>query len=500
MVRWWRWPTFLLTLVQMNLLLDDVEVLETTGDLSAVDVRGVEHDSRSVGPGDLFCCLPGAVTDGHDHAAEAVARGAVGLLCERSVDAGPAMALARVATGQARPAMARAAAALHGFPARSLLMIGVTGTNGKTTVAHLVAAILEHAGVGTTVLGTLGGVRTTPESNELQRVLAGVRDRQRREGRRQAVSMEVSSHALVQSRVDCITYDVAVFTNLSRDHLDFHGTMEAYWRAKASLFTPDRTVRGVADVDDPWGRRLVDEAAIPVRGVGRRDLAGLRLSVGRTEFTWRDQHVVLPLVGEINARNALLAAEAAVAVGVDPAVVARALGESRPLPGRLELLTEPGTETSRPLVMVDYAHTPAALGAVLGEARTLVASHGGRVLVVFGCGGNRDRGKRPEMGAVASRLSDVAVLTSDNPRDEDPEEIIAEVRAGAAAPGAGHGRLVVEPDRGAAIAWAVHEARPGDVVVVAGKGHETDQEVGGTRVPFDDRAVARQVLRDRRDG
>ncbi|HLG67227.1 MAG TPA: UDP-N-acetylmuramoyl-L-alanyl-D-glutamate--2,6-diaminopimelate ligase [Acidimicrobiales bacterium] len=474
----------------MNLLLDEVEVLEWAGAPPTVDVQGVEHDSRRVRPGDLFCCVPGSVADGHDHAGEAVARGAVGLLCERLVAVRPAVPQALVRPGSARSAMARAAAAFYGHPARSLTMVGVTGTNGKTTVAHLVAAVLERAGYGVTVLGTLGGVRTTPEAVELQRLLAEVRDSPTPPARR-AVSMEVSSHALAQARVDGIRYDVAVFTNLSHDHLDFHGSMEAYFEAKALLFAPGRAARAVVDVDDEWGRRLAERASgagVPVTEVGRHLVGDLVLAPGRTELAWRDRRVVTRLTGALNAVNAVVAAEAAVALGIDPEVVAEGLAGARPVPGRLEIVAGPALDGSPAWVMVDYAHTPAALEAVLEEGRRLVAgtTPPGRVLVVFGCGGDRDRAKRPAMGALARRLADVTVVTSDNPRHEDPAAIVADVVAGARG-GAG-GRLVVEPDRRAAIALALGEARPGDVVVVAGKGHETHLEVGGRRLPFDDRA------------
>jgi UDP-N-acetylmuramoyl-L-alanyl-D-glutamate--2,6-diaminopimelate ligase len=487
--------------VQMNLLFDDIEVIETAGDPAAVDVRGIAHDSRRVVPGDLFCCVPGLLNDGHAFAADAVDRGAVGLLCEHLIPEllGQPVVQTLVAPGTIRPVMARLAAAFYGFPARDLLMIGVTGTNGKTTVTQLLGDLLETSGFPTNVMGTLSGARTTPEATEVQRVLAQVRDRQLSDGRRHAVAMEVSSHALVQSRVEGIHFDVAVFTNLSHDHLDYHGTMEAYFEAKSSLFTPDHALRGVVNADDPWGQRLLQAARIPMVAVRRRDASAIVLRPGRTEFRWRGQAVSTPLTGAINVDNALLAAEAALTLGLEPADIADALSEVSPPPGRLQVIAAPslgagGSAGTPPFtVMVDYAHTPAGLEVVLREARGLAAD-AGRVLVVFGCGGNRDRAKRPKMGQAASALSDAAVLTSDNPRDEDPLAIIEEVLAGVAPAGRENGSFVVEPDRRQAIRRALGEARTGDVVVIAGKGHETYQEIAGRRLAFDDVVEARRAL------
>ena len=483
--------------VRMNTLLDEIDVLETSGDPSAVEVAGIEHDSRRVEPGTLFCCLVGHQADGHDHAAEAVARGAVGLVCERALPepVPSSVVQARIPPGRGRPSMARLAAAFWGHPARALVTAGVTGTNGKTTVTHLLGAVLTRAGHPTTVIGTLSGARTTPEAPDLQQLLAAARDGNPREPR-PAVVMEVSSHALVQSRVDGVRFDVAAFTNLSHDHLDFHGSMEEYFAAKASLFQPDRAARAVVDVDDPWGARLFDRVRIDAVAVRLGDLADVRLEAGRSQFGWRGQAVVVPLTGLVNVRNAHLAAEAAVALGVAPDVVAAGLATAGPVPGRLERVAAPAGATPGVEVLVDYAHTPAALDAVLDEARRLAAPRSGRTIVVFGCGGDRDASKRPVMGAVAGRRADVVVVTSDNPRQEDPAAIIAAVLAGVPA----SARPVVEPDRRTAILRAVGIARPGDVVVVAGKGHETYQEVGGRRLPFDDRAVAAAAVAAVRGG
>jgi UDP-N-acetylmuramoyl-L-alanyl-D-glutamate--2,6-diaminopimelate ligase len=491
----------------MNLLFDDIEVIETVGDPSAVDIAGISHDSRRVLPGDLFCCVPGLVSDGHVYAAEAVDRGAVGLLCEHFIPElmGKEVVQTRIAEGTIRPVMARLAAAFYGWPARDLLMVGVTGTNGKTTVTHLLGDLLGAAGYPTNVMGTLSGARTTPEATEVQRLLARVRDTQKSDGRRHAVAMEVSSHALTQARVEGVHFDVAVFTNLSHDHLDYHGTMEAYFEAKSQLFTADHALRGVVNADDEWGQRLLASTPIPCVAVRHGDATEVVLRPGRTEFTWRGQRVVTPLTGVINVDNTLMAAEAAVALGLEPEEVAVGLGAVTPVPGRLQVIAAPPLPADGPLssdaetppftVMVDYAHTPAGLDIVLREARGLVTP-GARLITVFGCGGNRDRAKRPLMGEAASALSDIAYLTSDNPRDEDPMEIIDEVRRGPL-PGGGpdhRGSLVVEPDRHQAIRRALDGASAGDVVLIAGKGHETYQEVAGQRLPFDDAIEARQAL------
>jgi UDP-N-acetylmuramoyl-L-alanyl-D-glutamate--2,6-diaminopimelate ligase len=482
----------------MNELLDHCPVLEVRGDPTGVAVTGVEHDSRQVAGGELFCCVPGRTNDGHAFAADAVARGAAGLLCEHFVDLGDRSSViqARVAPGEVKPAMARLAAAFHGFPARDLLVAGVTGTNGKTTVTHLIGDILRGAGWAATVIGTLSGVRTTPEAPELQRMLARARDEAQQHDRRGAVAMEVSSHALVQHRVDAVCFDVAVFTNLSHEHLDFHGSMEDYWRAKSSLFTPERARRGVVWAGDRWGRRLLDEAVVPMVAVTRDAASEVEPELGRTTFLWRGQRVRLPLTGMLNVDNALLAAEAAVSVGFDPAEVAAALEDARPVPGRMELVAGPREPGGPPfVVIVDYAHTPAALEVALSASRSLVGA-AGRLIVVFGCGGDRDAAKRPAMGEVAVRHADKVVLTTDNPRHEDPDAIILQIDEGARRARGRDDRPEVEvvTDRVEAIESVLGRAAPGDVVLVAGRGHETEQEIDGRRRPLDDRRVVRGAL------
>jgi UDP-N-acetylmuramoyl-L-alanyl-D-glutamate--2,6-diaminopimelate ligase len=459
--------------MHLDHLLEGIAVEDRRGDAS-VDVTGVTHDSRQVGPGSLFCCVPGRVTDGHDHAPGAVAAGAVALLCERPLD----LPVAQVVVADARATMGPVAAAFHGHPSASMDVVGVTGTNGKTTTTFLLQAILEAAGRPTGVIGTLSGARTTPEAPELQARLAELRD----EGRR-AVAMEVSSHALALDRVAGTRFRVAVFTNLSRDHLDFHETMEDYFAAKARLFEPRYADVAVVNADDPRGRLLADAASVPTRTYSLHDVEGLELGATTSTGTWRGHRLVVPLGGSFNVANALAALGAAVELGVDEATAVAGLAGAAQVPGRFEVVT-----TDQPFqVVVDYAHTPDGVEQVLKAARAVAA---GRVLVVLGAGGDRDWDKRPMMGEAAARHADVVVVTSDNPRSEDPEVIAAAVAAGAA----GHRDVRVELDRRAAIELAVRDARPGDIVVVAGKGHETTQTIGDRVLPFDDREVVRDVL------
>jgi UDP-N-acetylmuramoyl-L-alanyl-D-glutamate--2,6-diaminopimelate ligase len=470
--------------VHLTEVVGAVDVVETRGAIDGTVIHAIDFDSRSVRLGSLFCCLPGATVDGHDHAAEAVAAGASALLCERFVPVD--VPQVRVAPGTVRPAMAEVAATFFDYPARHLQMVGVTGTNGKTTVAQLVRSVLDTAGVPSGLLGTLTGERTTPESPVLQAAL----DRFRSEGRR-AVAMEVSSHALTQHRVDGIVFDVAGFTNLSHDHLDHHLSMEAYFAAKASLFTPERCRLAVVNVDDPWGERLAGQVAgVEVVPVRRSDASQIALSVGASSFRWRGHEVTVALTGVFNIDNSLMAAAIGTSLGIDESTVVEGLSRATPPAGRMEVVTA-GPPFA---VLVDFAHTPAGLGVALASARRLAGD--GRVVCLFGCGGDRDAAKRPLMGEVAGRMADVTVLTSDNPRSEDPVAIIDQVRAGVG----GGTELLVEPDRRTAIRLAIVLARPGDVLVLAGKGHETAQVTAEGPVPFDDRQVARQVLAETATG
>ncbi|HEX2046998.1 MAG TPA: UDP-N-acetylmuramoyl-L-alanyl-D-glutamate--2,6-diaminopimelate ligase [Acidimicrobiales bacterium] len=461
--------------MRLSRLLGDVEVRSARGDPEGTEIVAIAHNSESVVPGTLFCCVPGARADGHDFARPAVQAGAVALLVERFVD----VDVAQVLVDDVRPAMARVAAALFDHPSHRMSVVGITGTNGKTTTAHLLRSVLEADGRRAAVIGTLSGVRTTPAAPELQSHLAELAA----EGI-EAVAMEVSSHALVQHRVDGVRFAVGVFTNLSQDHLDFHGTMEEYFAAKASLFLPERVAVGVVNADDRWGKRLLEEAAVPMRPFSLAEAVGLEVERTGSTFQWEGEEVRLRLPGTVNVLNALAAAAAARELGIKAAVVAQGLSNLLSVPGRNERVDRGQPFT----VLVDYAHSPEALERTLAGARDMAGE--GRVLVVFGCGGDRDRAKRPLMGEVATRVADLAVLTNDNPRSEDPAAILDEVRAGVQRTET----LVVEPDRRAAIGVALGEARPGDVVVIAGKGHETTQVIGGQSVPFDDRAVAAEIL------
>ncbi len=460
------------------------------GDAS-VEVESLAYDSRKVGPGTLFFCVRGEKADGHEFAAAAVEAGAVGLVVERELD----LPVAQVVVADARAAMAPLAARFWGDPTEGLKVVGVTGTNGKTTTAFLIREILEAAGMRCGLLGTVkqvvGGVeeeveRTTPEAIDLQATFRRMLD-----GGDRVCAMEVSSHALALHRADAIDFDVAVFTNLSRDHLDFHADMGDYFQSKRRLFAAEpRTA--IVNVDDEYGDRLATEfdclgfsaegwdADFVARDVSS-DAGGSSFVVAGSTGETR---VRTSLPGHFNVANALAAFAVATALGVDPETAAAGLAGAAPPPGRLEPIDE-----GQPfVVLVDYAHTPDSLENVLRAARRLTE---GRVISVFGAGGDRDRGKRPEMGRTAAELSDLAIVTSDNPRSEDPGAIVEEILAGVG----DRDGVEVEPDRRAAIELAMARARAGDTVVIAGKGHEQGQEFeGGRKVPFDDREVAREEL------
>lgn len=455
-----------------------------SGDPSGI--TDVTHDSRKVVSGSLFCCVRGTLHDGHEHAAEAVRRGAVALLCEHPVP----VDVPQLVVDDVRVAMSRAAALVWGSPSEKLKVIGVTGTNGKTTVASMITSILRTAGLETRMVGTLTGERTTPESTDLQRLLAGFVD----EGV-EVVAMEVSSHALVQHRVDDVDFDLAVFTNLGRDHLDFHRSQEAYFAAKSRLFEPGFARLGVVNVDDVHGRLLHDARAIPMKPVSLSEVGDLVQDGEGSRFVWRGRPVRLPMVGRHNVLNAVLAGTSCVEMGVDVDLVVEGLANLEQIPGRFEIVDPPGRASAFEGVtaVVDYAHTADALESILVAARDVVGDQN-RVVVVFGCGGDRDVEKRPEMGRVAALLADEVVVTSDNPRSEDPGSIIAAIVAGVDRDES-DAEVLIEPDRRMAISAALHRARAGDVVVVAGKGHETGQIIGDRTEPFDDREVVAELLR-----
>src|SRR5919197_539799 len=440
-----------------------------------VEVADLAYDTRAVAPRALFFCVRGANVDGNELARQALEAGAVALVVERPV---PTAHVPQLVVADSRAAMAVAADVFFGHPTHELDVVGVTGTNGKTTTAHLVYAILAAAGRRPGLLGTIEArlagerrpvVRTTPEAIDLQRTFREMLDAGDR-----SCAMEASSHASELHRLDLVRFAALVFTNLTSDHLDFHGTMERYFDAKRRLFVGDDPPPAAINLDDPWGRKLAAER--PDALTFGLDAADAQIRPDALDG------IELKLRGRFNVANALGALAAARLLGIDDAATARGIETLRGVPGRFESVDE-----GQPFeVIVDYSHTPDSLENALRAARGLAA---GRVLCVFGCGGDRDRDKRPLMGRIASELADVPILTTDNPRSEDPLAIIDEVLRGAA------GEVEVEPDRRAAIARAVEAAREGDVVLVAGRGAEPAQEVQGRKLPFDDRDVAREALR-----
>jgi UDP-N-acetylmuramoyl-L-alanyl-D-glutamate--2,6-diaminopimelate ligase len=442
------------------------------------DVTDLAYDARAVGAGALFFCVPGARADGHDFAADAVERGAVALIVERPLE----LRVPQLVVSSARAAMAVAADEFFERPTEELLLAGVTGTTGKTTTTFLLWSIFEAAGMQPGLIGTIesrvGGearpaVRTTPEAIDLQRSFRAMLDA----GDRSCV-MEATSHGSELGRLERVRFRALAFTNLSQDHLDFHETMDRYFEAKRRLFTEHEPAPAAAiNVGDEWGRRLAEE-------VRRLDRAPL-LTYGATDDAELRTHPALErmqLVGSFNVENVLAAAAVARLLGVPDEAVVEGVAAVPGVPGRFETVDEGQPFT----VLVDYAHKPGALEAVLRTARKLAR---GRLICVFGAGGDRDRGKRPLMGRVASELADLVIVTSDNPRSEEPTAIIDEILAGVTIP------AEVEPDRRRAIARAVGEAREGDVVVIAGKGAEQGQEFADRKIPFDDREVAREELR-----
>jgi UDP-N-acetylmuramoyl-L-alanyl-D-glutamate--2,6-diaminopimelate ligase len=468
-------------------------------------ISGVTLDSRAVCPGDLYVALPGSSVHGAMFCADAVAAGAVAVLTDpdgRARAAASGVPVFVLADPRAR--LGEIACWAYGYPSASLALIGVTGTAGKTTTSFLLESGLRMAGHQTGLIGGVetriagepfGSSLTTPEAPDLQALFAVMRERGVT-----ACAMEVSSHALALGRVAGTSFDVAVFTNLSQDHLDFHASMEEYFQAKASLFTPP--VVGVVNIDDRHGRRLASMAPVPITtysAAGREDADWRALDVrsGADGSTFRivgpggvEADGSIGLAGVFNVSNALGAVVALVEAGVRLEDAVAGVASCPGVPGRLERVTVPGLGDVT--TFVDYSHKPGAVEAVLRALRPVTA---GRLIIVLGCGGDRDRGKRPLMGAAAARLADVAILTSDNPRSEDPLVILDAMLDGVLdVPASERARIVVEPDRAAAISYAVSLARPGDVVLVAGKGHETGQYIGGTVLPFDDRVVSRTAL------
>jgi UDP-N-acetylmuramoyl-L-alanyl-D-glutamate--2,6-diaminopimelate ligase len=480
----------------------------STGGAAGVLLTGCTLNSREVAPGDLYAALPGAKVHGASFAGQAVAAGAVAVLTDvegAGQIAEQGLDVAVLVTDDPRGRLGAVAAWIYGDPTADLRLLGITGTNGKTTVAYLVDAGLRGAGETTGLVGTvetrvagrtIPSTRTTPEAPALQGLFAAMR-----QAGVTSAAMEVSSHALALHRVDGSHFAGAAFTNLSQDHLDFHADMDDYFEAKALLFTPERSAVAVVDDAAPAGRRLLARRAdaVPVSSTGDPGLPGAYWAdavvsePGRSRFVLRGPHgtavdVEVPMPGRFNVANTVVALALLAATGVDVESAARGIARLPGVPGRMEKV-----EAGQPfLAVVDYAHTPAAVETLLASVRSVTA---GRVIVVLGCGGDRDRAKRPLMGAAAVSGADVAVLTSDNPRSEDPQTILdAMVRGTDAVAAAERAQLIVELDRRTAIAAAVAEARSGDAVVVAGKGHETGQTIGDVTTPFDDRAVLREAL------
>jgi UDP-N-acetylmuramoyl-L-alanyl-D-glutamate--2,6-diaminopimelate ligase len=486
--------------VQLKQLISQLHPVSVEGSLER-EVLGIGYDSRRITPGMVFVALPGHNVDGHDYISSAIHRGATAVICERNGFMPERATKIKVADG--REALAVASAAFYEHPSARLKLIGVTGTNGKTTVAFLIKHILESAGIKTGLIGTVRyeigdrvfpAQRTTPEALEVQQMLS-----QMIRAGCQACVMEVSSHALDQKRVHGVEFDVGIFTNLTRDHLDYHGSMEHYYSAKKLLFRAleTGTKRGgvVINIDDAFGERLAQESKAEVNltyGLGeaaKLRASGIQLTQGATAMTVEMPggrfDCRLPLIGRHNVYNALAAVGAGVALDIGLPVIRRALTTALPVPGRLETIVSPLPFA----VFVDYAHTDDALRNVLSTLREITQ---GRILLTFGCGGNRDKGKRARMGQVAAELADFTLVTSDNPRKESPAAIADQIIEGLQSAPADRWR--VELDRRRAIDEIIRMAQSGDTVLIAGKGHETYQEFEDTVVPFDDRIYARATL------
>jgi UDP-N-acetylmuramoyl-L-alanyl-D-glutamate--2,6-diaminopimelate ligase len=486
----------------LSQIIEQVKTVHVEGALDR-EVTGITYDSRRVTPGMLFVAVPGQHVDGHDYVLNAVDRGAVAVICQRNGFI--QQRATKIMVADAREALAQVAAAFYQHPAGKLKMIGVTGTNGKTTVAFMIKHVLESAGIKTGLLGTIRyeigervipAQRTTPESLDIHQMLSHMV----RAGCKACV-MEVSSHALEQKRVFGLDFDVAIFTNLTQDHLDYHGTMESYYAAKKKLFSsaapaPEgRSKASVINIDDTFGARLAKETDAQIRveyGIEKEAAVRatqIQLGAECTQMTITTPGKAftckLPLIGRHNVYNALAAVGASVALEVPPVVIQKALGTVPPVPGRLERIVR-GQAFG---VLVDYAHTDDALRNVLTTLREITK---GRLLLVFGCGGSRDKGKRPKMGRVAAELADVAVITSDNPRKESAADIANQIQEGYR--GFSGKDCRIELDRRRAIDDIIRLAQPGDTVLIAGKGHETYQEFEDTVVPFDDRAHAEETL------
>jgi UDP-N-acetylmuramoyl-L-alanyl-D-glutamate--2,6-diaminopimelate ligase len=465
--------------MQLGDLLDDVAL-----DMRAcrIEVSDVQIDSRECGPGSLFFAVPGSSVDGAVFARDAVARGAVAVVATRQLAIGGPVVV--VPASQLGALLGHVSAAILGHPEAGTELVGVTGTNGKTSVTTMVSELARALHWNGASIGTLTNERTTPAAPELFRTMAQIVADFDARLARSVIALEVSSHALAQRRVEGLDFAVAAFTNLSHEHLDYHGSMEEYFNAKARLFSTEHARRAVIWIDDSYGERLAGTTTLPTSTVRRGDASNVETTLTGTTFTWRDQVVVTSLVGDYNVDNALMAMAIISTLGAADEQIAAAMARVLGVPGRFEVVANDGV-----VVIVDYAHTPEGLRRLLADVRRL-APHG-RIVTVFGAGGDRDRAKRPEMGTVVTSFSDLSIVTSDNPRSEAPDAIIDAIMSGVVAGGA----VRRETDRRRAIAAAIAFATPGDVIVIAGKGHETTQTIGDVVTEFDDRVVALELLR-----
>lgn len=458
-------------------LLVETQMAEAGNPLGQIDIIDVVHDSRAAAPGSLFCAVPGATVDGHDFIDAASAGGASALLVERFV----AAPLAQLRVESVRAAMPTAAACVHGNPSQELAVVGITGTNGKTTTTHMLASIMQSAGRTVDVIGTLSGRHTTPEAPEFQRHLRSAVD-----AGVDVVAAEISSHALDQHRADAIHFAVTAFSNLTPDHLDYHGDMERYFEAKRRLFD-GRSTHEVINVDDSWGAKLA-ELRPDAHRISLNDITTETADLHGTTFVWRGHRVHLSIPGAMNVANAVMAAEIAVLLGASIEQVATGLSAVPQVPGRMERVTEPNAPVT---VLVDYSHTPDSIERALAAIR--MSDPSALVTIVFGCGGDRDRSKRPLMAQAAEAGADIVILTSDNPRSEDPDVIIADARNGMVRPD----EAIVESDRRRAIAVGLDRTPDGGVLLIAGKGHERTQTIGDQILPFDDVTIASELLEER---
>ena len=453
---------------------------ERLGEIDDVEVHGLSYDSRLINSGDLFFCFKGEKKDSHDFVYDAIKGGASALVVERKID----IDFPQVISSSSRKMMSEIAEIFYEFPSREITTVGVTGTNGKTTTVNILSAIAKAAGEKTETIGTLTGQLTTPEAPDLQRQI--------RDSIGNGVSflaMEVSSHALLQNRISRMTYDATIFTNLSLDHLDYHGDMESYYKAKSSLFSPTHSKLAVINADNQFGKRLMNEVEIPQVSFSLNDVDIVERTLIKTTFRWKGKIIELKLPGVFNLENALAAAVTAEALGFNREVIAKGLESAKGTPGRFELLTHSDEE---PYIIVDYCHTPDGLEKILLSINELLP--GARTHVVFGCGGDRDTSKRAQMGMISETHATNVYLTSDNPRSENQMVIINDILAGI------HDTepVYVNPDRREAIFHAVTTANQDDVVLIAGKGCEPYQEISGTLHPFLDSDVGREALEARR--